>query len=132
VASQISFKSNDLRTAAMIRNGTEQRFAEQTAATEALRGRMADIDKYNIRNTTNVYFDTGKAVLSASAKNDLCATATAAEGMENALMLVVGYTDSTGSDEVNQPLSERRAASVINYLSHAYPDRDGHSGPVGR
>ena len=119
VASQISFRNNDLKTATMIRNGTAQKFDEQTAATEALRGRMGDIDKYNIKSTANVYFDTGKAVLSASAKADLCATATSAERMENALMLVVGYTDSVGSDEYNQQLSEKRAGSVINYLQQA-------------
>lgn len=116
VASQITFKGNDLKTAAMIRTGTAQGFAEQTAATEALRGRMADIDKYNIKSTANVYFDTGKAVLSPRAKADLCAAASQAEATDNALMLVVGYTDSTGSDEVNQPLSEKRAGAVINYL----------------
>ena len=116
VASQISFKNNDLKTATMIRNGTAQGFDEQTAATEALRGRMGDIDKYNIKSTTNVYFDTGKAVLSPQAKTDLCTAAVAAEATNNALLLVVGYTDSTGSDEVNQPLSEKRAAGVINYL----------------
>ena len=116
VANQITFRNNDFRTASMIRNGTNQRFEEQAAATEALRGRMADIDKYNIRNTTNVYFDTGKSVLSANAKNELCNTASAAEATENALMLVVGYTDSVGSDDFNQVLSERRAASVINFL----------------
>ena len=119
VANQISFKSRDLRTAMMIRNGTNQRFEEQAAATEALRSRMGDIDKYNIRNTTNVYFETGKAVLSASAKAELCNTASQAEAMENALMLVVGYTDSTGSDEFNQQLSDRRAGSVINFLQQA-------------
>jgi len=116
LASQISFKSSDLRTATMIRNGTNQRFEEQAAATEALRGRMGDIDKYNIRSTTNVYFDVGKSVLSPNAKADLCAAATSAEATENALLLVVGYTDSTGSDEYNQTLSDRRANSVINYL----------------
>jgi OOP family OmpA-OmpF porin len=116
LASQISFKSSDLRTATMIRNGTNQRFEEQAAATEALRGRMGDIDKYNIRSTTNVYFDVGKSVLSPNAKADLCAAATSAEATENALILVVGYTDSTGSDEYNQTLSDRRASSVINYL----------------
>jgi outer membrane protein OmpA-like peptidoglycan-associated protein len=116
VASQIDLKSRDLRTAAMIRNGTDQRFAEQTAATEALRGRMADIDQYNIKSTTNVNFDTGKAVLSEQAKDDLCAAASQAEGMNNALLLVVGYTDSTGSQEFNQVLSERRASRVVNYL----------------
>jgi len=119
VANQISFKNNDLKTANMIRNGTSQRFDEQAAATEALRGRMGDIDKYNIKSTTNVYFDTGKAVLSPSAKADLCTTANQAEATDNALMLVVGYTDSTGSDEINQTLSEKRAGSVINYLQQA-------------
>ena len=77
---------------------------------------MGDIDKYNVKSTTNVNFDVGKAVLSDQAKNDLCATASAAEGMNNALLLVVGYTDSTGSDDFNQALSEKRASRVVNYL----------------
>ncbi len=116
VASQISLRKNDLKTASMIRNATDQRFEEQTAATESLRGRLGDIDKYNIKGTTNVHFDTGKAELSDQDKAQLCTTATTAEGTENALILVVGYTDSTGSDDVNQELSEKRANRVINYL----------------
>lgn len=119
VASQIALKNKDLKTASMIRNGTDQRFTEQTAATEALRGRMGDIDKYNVKSTTNVNFDTGKAVLSAQAKADLCTAATTADGMNNALLLVVGYTDSTGSEEFNQVLSEKRASRVVNYLQQA-------------
>lgn len=116
VASQISLRNSDLKTANMIHNGTAQGFAEQTAATEALRGRMGDIDQYNVKGTTNVNFDTGKAVLSERGKADLCATAQAAEAMDNALLLVVGYTDSTGSDELNQQLSEKRAGRVVNYI----------------
>ncbi len=119
VASQITFKNNDFKTASMIRTGTAQGFEEQTAATEALRGRMGDIDKYNIKGTTNVYFDTGRWALSETAKAELCSTATTAEGMDNALMLVVGYTDSVGSDDYNQTRSEKRASSVINYLQKA-------------
>jgi OmpA-OmpF porin, OOP family len=119
LASQVTFRNSDLKTATMIRNGTNQRFDEQTAATEALRGRMADIDKYNIKNTTNVYFDTGKWVLSAQAKSELCATASQAEATDNALMLVVGYTDSVGDEDYNQTLSEKRASRVINHLQQA-------------
>ena len=119
VANEVNLKSKDLRTASMIHTGTDQRFAEQTAATEALRGRVGDIDQYNIKGTTNVNFDTGKAVLTEQAKADLCAAATQAESMDNALLLVVGYTDSTGSQELNQVLSEKRAGRVVNHLQQA-------------
>ncbi|OHD01246.1 MAG: cell envelope biogenesis protein OmpA [Sphingopyxis sp. RIFCSPHIGHO2_01_FULL_65_24] len=119
VANQIALKTKDLRTASMIHTGTDQRFGEQAAATEALRGRVSDIDQYNVKSTTNVNFDTGKAVLSAQAQSDLCAAASQAEGMDNALLLVVGYTDATGSQEFNQELSEKRAARVVNYLQQS-------------
>ena len=119
LASQINYKASDFKTAMMIRNGTAQQFAEQTAATQALRGRMADIDNYNIKGTTNVFFDTGKWQLSPQAKMELCNAAAQAEATSNALLLVVGYTDSVGSEEYNQTLSEKRASSVINYLQQA-------------
>ncbi len=123
IASRVQFKDDDLDTAAMIRTGTSQQFAEHgaaisqnAAATEALRGRFGDIDQYNLKGTTNVYFDTGRYNLSARAENELCNAAAQAEAMDNALLLVVGYTDSTGSYEVNQALSEKRAGRVVNYL----------------
>ncbi len=116
VASKVALKSKDLKTAAMIHNGTNERFEEQAAATEALRGRVGDIDKYNIKGTTNVFFDTNKYNLSAAAERDLCAIASEANATENALLLVVGYTDSTGNYDINQELSEKRASRVVNYL----------------
>lgn len=119
VASQINFRNNDFKTATMIRTGTAQGFEEQTAATEALRGRVGDIDQYNIKGTTSVNFDTGKAQLSPQARADLCAAAATAEQMKNALILVVGYTDSVGPEEYNQQLSEKRASRVVNYIQQA-------------
>jgi OmpA-OmpF porin, OOP family len=119
IASQIRLQNKDLRTASMIRNGTEQGFAEQTAATEALRSRVADIDQYNVKGTTNVYFDTGKWNLSQQAQADLCAAASQASATDNALMLVVGYTDSVGDYDYNQTLSEKRASKVVNHLQQA-------------
>jgi OOP family OmpA-OmpF porin len=119
VAAQVTFKKNDLKLASMIHNGTDQRFGEQTAATEALRGRVGDIDNYLIKGTTNVNFDTGKSNLSEEAKASLCQAASQAERTNNALLLVVGYTDSVGSQEYNQTLSEKRATTVINYLQQA-------------
>ena len=123
VASQVKLKSSNLATAAMIRNGTAQKFgehdvaiAQNAAATEALRGRVGDIDKYDIKGTTNVYFDTGKATLTAKEQGDLCNAAAQAKAMDNALLLVVGYTDAVGSEDYNQTLSERRTGRVVNYL----------------
>jgi len=126
LASKIKFRSKDFKTANMIHNGTAQRFGEHraaidknTAAAEALRSRMGDIDNYNIKGTTNVYFDSGKWKVSPQGMADLCNAAAEAEAMDNALLLVVGYTDSVGSQEYNQVLSERRAGGVVNYLQQA-------------
>ena len=123
VASRIRYRANDMETAAMIRTGTNQRFAQNEAAieenaiaTEALRGRMGDIDQYNIRGTTNVYFDTGRWQLTPAAERDLCAVAQQANSIDNALLLVVGYTDDVGDEDYNQELSERRAGRVVNFL----------------
>ena len=144
VASKVRLKASDLKTAQMIASGTQQRFAQQgakigentlaterneaatlvnaeaaaanAAAAEALRGRFDDIDQYNIKATTSVYFGSGQSSLSPVARNELCQAAQEASAMDNALLLVVGYTDSTGSYEVNQRLSEKRAGRVVNHL----------------
>lgn len=123
VASQIKFKNNNLATANMIRNGTAQKFgehdtqiAQNAAATEALRGRVGDIDQYNIKGTTNVYFDTGKWGLKPQDEAQLCAAAEQAKATDNALLLVVGYTDAVGDEDYNQELSEKRSGKVVNYL----------------
>jgi outer membrane protein OmpA-like peptidoglycan-associated protein len=123
VAKQVRFKSDKLATASMIRVGTAQRFgehdraiAQNAAATEALRGRVGDIDQYDIKGTTNVYFDFAKANLTPKAQSDLCAAAAQAKTTDNALLLVVGYTDAVGSEDYNQTLSEKRTGKVVNYL----------------
>lgn len=116
IASSVRMSNRDARTAAMIQHGTNQRFARNEAATEALRGRVADIDQYNVHGTTNVNFDTGKWNLTPAAEAELCRTAQQAQAMNNALLLVVGYTDDVGDEDYNQELSERRAGRVTNFL----------------
>lgn len=56
------------------------------------------------------------------------------EEFEKTLVEVVGHTDSTGSDAINQPLSERRAASVGAYLQSrgVIPQRLATSGAGSR
>ena len=126
MAADIQFKDKDLKIANMIRTGTRQGFEEQSAATaevrtmtEALRSRFADIDEFNIKSTTNVSFASGKTELTPQGKADLCALATQAQGIKNAVLLVVGYADTRGSEDLNQRLSDQRATRVVNYLQQA-------------
>src|SRR5690606_19328934 len=61
-------------------------------------------------------FDTGKATLTATAKSNLDKLVAVFNEYADTNIFIYGHTDSTGSDAINQPLSEQRAASVRAYL----------------
>jgi len=63
-----------------------------------------------------VHFDFDKATLKPEAKVILDDAAALLEKHERVIVEVAGHTDSTGSEEYNQGLSERRANSVRDYL----------------
>ncbi len=65
---------------------------------------------------SGILFATGKADLSQSAKNSLVQFAKVLNENKDCDVAIIGHTDSTGSDAVNQPLSVSRATSVSNYL----------------
>ena len=43
---------------------------------------------------------------------------------DQTIVHIIGHTDSTGSEQYNQSLSERRAAAVTNYLVSQGVSRD--------
>ena len=64
----------------------------------------------------NITFDTNKSNIKPNFYSTLNKVAqTLAEDNKSAI-LVTGYTDSTGNDSINIPLSQARAQSVANYL----------------
>ena len=65
---------------------------------------------------SGILFQTNKYVLNANAKNDLANFATVLKNNTDCEVSIQGYTDSTGNDGINLPLSENRAKSVYNYL----------------
>jgi outer membrane protein OmpA-like peptidoglycan-associated protein len=67
-----------------------------------LRGVQFDLDKADIRPDAAVILDEAASLLSANPGTQVA---------------VGGHTDSSGSDAYNQSLSERRAASVRDYLA---------------
>ncbi len=67
-------------------------------------------------NIADVLFDTGKYTLKPLARERLAKVAGIILGHPGLKLEVEGHTDSVGSDEFNQLLSEKRAATVRDYL----------------
>lgn len=66
----------------------------------------------------NVTFDTNQSDINARFYPVLDSVAVVLEEYEKTLVEVSGHTDSSGNDKINNPLSERRAASVGSYLKN--------------
>ena len=64
----------------------------------------------------DTFFDFDKATLKPEGRNILDQVADQVSKLNLESLIAVGHTDSVGSDAYNQRLSERRAASVKNYL----------------
>jgi peptidoglycan-associated lipoprotein len=66
---------------------------------------------------TTVYFAFDDAGIGASARDPLTANSTCIENNVARNVYLVGHTDSSGTDEYNIALSERRAQAVADYLA---------------
>lgn len=62
-------------------------------------------------------------VLTAAAQQNLATLASSLDKYPNTNIMVVGHTDSNGSDSYNLSLSERRANAAVNYLVSRGVDR---------
>ncbi|MBP3270062.1 MAG: OmpA family protein [Bacteroidales bacterium] len=67
---------------------------------------------------SGILFDTNKSDLKAASKSELSEFANKMSDMQDTDITIYGHTDSSGNDSINQPLSEKRAQSVANYLKN--------------
>ncbi|GAB5525526.1 MAG: OmpA family protein [Roseivirga sp.] len=65
---------------------------------------------------SGLMFASDKSILNGTTQSNLSELANTLQKYEDTNILIEGHTDSTGSDDHNQALSERRATSVTNYL----------------
>ena len=77
---------------------------------------VRDGDKVYVALPSGILFDTGKDALKSTAKDSLAKAAANLKNSETNI-IIQGHTDSTGSDAINQPLSERRANHVRDFLA---------------
>lgn len=79
--------------------------------------------KVNVPN--DISFDTGRSNIKPDLRSVLDNFANGLQNDQSVVVRVVGHTDSTGSDAINDPLSVDRAQSVRDYLA-------GRSVPASR
>lgn len=76
---------------------------------------IRDGDKVYVALPSGILFDLGKDALKQDAKDSLSKAVPTLRDSQTTIM-IEGHTDSTGSDAINQPLSERRANRVRDFL----------------
>ena len=105
VAKEVSFKSEDLKTAQQI-----------DAGQSSTRERMDNFGTYESLMEAEVLFASGKTSLNDKGKSDLMALAAKAKETKDYRIVLQGFTDSVGNAAANQRLSTMRAAAVANFL----------------
>jgi outer membrane protein OmpA-like peptidoglycan-associated protein len=108
------------------REAAQQQARQATDQTEQMRERLKEqlnavlatreTARGLIVNMSDVLFDFNKYSLKPDAREKLAKVSGILLSYPNLKLQVEGYTDSIGSDEYNQKLSEQRADSVRDYL----------------
>lgn len=114
-------QAQDARTYAETRTTELERFIE---------GR----DRYQMAKEQHILFSTGRSELTKEAQAAIEEIVQEAQAKNRFIFEIQGYTDSTGSKNLNYQLSQRRAESVVRHLTgaHKIPLRSIHligSGP---
>ncbi|MGB0948793.1 MAG: OmpA family protein, partial [Marinirhabdus sp.] len=79
--------------------------------------RVEDAIVITFDETSGVYFDTNKYNINDASRAHLNKLAGVLAEYPDTNVLVVGHTDSTGSEEYNMSLSKNRAYAVTNYFT---------------
>ncbi|MBA2963292.1 MULTISPECIES: OmpA family protein [Ramlibacter] len=66
---------------------------------------------------SDISFDTGRADIKSNLRPVLDQFASGLSGQPNTELRIIGHTDSTGPDSVNDPLSQHRADAARDYLA---------------
>ncbi len=89
------------------------------ALNKSFNDRIGNLDNYDTRFASSINFAVGSAQLTDEAKKTIDDIVGRSQGMDGFLFEVIGYTDNTGSERLNQALSRRRAQAVATYLAEA-------------
>jgi outer membrane protein OmpA-like peptidoglycan-associated protein len=113
--SRLDARTREADAAHLAAANSEQQAAELQRQIDVLQAKPTD--RGLIVTLGDVLFDTGKASLKPGATSNLNKLVVFLNEYSDRTVLIEGYTDSVGSEDYNQGLSERRADSVKSYLA---------------
>ncbi len=102
---------------ALIGNKMDKQKAELEKIQGAQVESMNDGQAIKVTFESGILFATGKSDLSAASKSALTQFAASLNGTPDTDVQIYGHTDSTGTDAVNVPLSQKRAQAVDDFLA---------------
>ena len=102
----------------------EDRMDEMNEKIDNLGVLIADMDRVDITVDNDVLFAFDSSTIRETAKPTLAKVVRALAKNPDTPLTVTGHTDSVGTEEYNQGLSERRAASVKRYLVQSGIEED--------
>jgi outer membrane protein OmpA-like peptidoglycan-associated protein len=94
----------------------KRQMEEATAGTGVAVTQTAD-NRLKLDIPSDISFDVGRADVKSNFRTILDTFANGLISNPNSNVTIIGHTDSTGSDAINNPLSLNRAASVRDYLT---------------
>lgn len=113
------------QTSAALEDARQELTRRDTASAERLTTMQQELAKLAqtresergfIVTLPGLFFDSGKSALKPGARNTLAKIADQLKMTNEAMISIEGHTDSVGSENLNQSLSEKRAAAVRDYL----------------
>jgi outer membrane protein OmpA-like peptidoglycan-associated protein len=119
VAAQTAANTADQKAVAAQTAANTANQGVQTANTRlnAIDQRIGSLDTYTASAPQSVTFTLGSSTLSDEARSTLDSVASGISGQQSGYLVEIqGFTDSTGSENINVALSQRRAESVLRYL----------------
>jgi outer membrane protein OmpA-like peptidoglycan-associated protein len=94
----------------------QKRAMEEATKGTGVEVTRTDDNQLKLNVPSDVSFDVGRSDIKPELRTVLDQFATGLKAQPRTLVRIVGHTDSTGTDAVNQPLSLKRAESVKNYV----------------
>ncbi|HEY1525996.1 MAG TPA: OmpA family protein [Candidatus Angelobacter sp.] len=85
-------------------------------ALQIVNTRVSNMDDYKTVTEAGIYFANDQTALDDAAKKDLDTLAGVATSLDGYAIEISGYASASGPNELNQKLSEERAAAVTRYL----------------